>query len=70
MAVKELEARYVTKRAKDYKLADGEGLYLLVRTSGSELWRFVYHGRQLPSHSKTRLLHPRPSTNVGVSTAE
>jgi hypothetical protein len=31
MALKELEARYATKRAKDYKLADGEG-NLLVRT--------------------------------------
>jgi hypothetical protein len=26
MALKELEVRYATKRAKDYKLADGEGL--------------------------------------------
>lgn len=42
MALKELEARYATKRAKDYKLADGEGLYLLVRASGSKLWRFKY----------------------------
>lgn len=42
MALKELEARYATKRAKDYKLADGEGLYLLVRANGSKLWRFKY----------------------------
>lgn len=42
MALKELEACYATKRAKDYKLADGEGLYLLVRASGSKLWRFKY----------------------------
>ncbi len=42
MALKELEARYATKRAKDYKLADGEGLYLLVRANGSKLWRFMY----------------------------
>lgn len=42
MALKELEARYATKRAKDYKLADGEGLYLLVRPNGSKLWRFKY----------------------------
>ena len=34
MALKELEARYATKRSKDYKLADGEGLYLLVRPNG------------------------------------
>jgi integrase len=42
MALKELEARYATKRAKDYKLADGEGLYLLVRPNGSKLWRMKY----------------------------
>jgi integrase len=42
MALKELEARYATKRAKDYKLADGGCLYLLVRPNGSKLWRFKY----------------------------
>ncbi|AOH84091.1 hypothetical protein AWL63_09060 [Sphingomonas panacis] len=42
MALKELEACYATERAKDYKLADGEGLYLLVRPNGSKLWRFKY----------------------------
>lgn len=42
MALKELEARYATKRPKDYKLADGGGLYLLVRPNGSKLWRFKY----------------------------
>jgi hypothetical protein len=52
MALKELEARYATKRMKDYKLADGEGLYLLVRASGSKLWRFIYRAGQLPSRSK------------------
>jgi hypothetical protein len=43
MALKELEARYATKRAKDYKLTDGAGLYLLVRSNGSKLWRMKYH---------------------------
>ena len=42
MPLKELEVRYATKRAKDYKLADSEGLYLLVRPNGSKLWRFNY----------------------------
>ncbi len=42
MALKELEVRYATKRAKDYKLADGEGLYLLVRPNGSKLLRMKY----------------------------
>ncbi len=28
---------------KDYTLADGKGLYLLVKFSGSKLWRFSYY---------------------------
>lgn len=26
-------------REKDYKLSDGDGLYLLVKANGSKLWR-------------------------------
>ena len=29
-------------QAKDYKLSDGGGLYLLVRTNGAKLWRLNY----------------------------
>lgn len=36
------EVRYATKRQKDYKLADGEGLYVLVRPNGSKMWRLKY----------------------------
>ena len=42
MALKELEVRYAGLRQKDYKLADGEGLYVLVRPNGSKLWRLKY----------------------------
>lgn len=42
MALKDLEVRCASKRAKDYKLADGEGLHLLVRPNGSKLWRMKY----------------------------
>ena len=38
--LKELEVCYAAKRAKDYKPADGGGLYLLIRPHGSKLWRF------------------------------
>ena len=33
---------------KDYKLADGNGLYLLVSKSGGKYWRYNYrfHGKQ------------------------
>jgi hypothetical protein len=29
-------------KAKDYRKADGGGLYLLIRTTGSKLWRYDY----------------------------
>ncbi len=42
MALKDLEIKYAARRARDYKLFDGEGLYLRVRPGGSKLWRFKY----------------------------
>jgi len=42
MKLKDLGCRYAAKRAKDFKLADGGGLYLLVRPTGSKLWRMKY----------------------------
>lgn len=30
-------------KEKDYTLSDGQGLYLLVKTNGSKLWRFNYY---------------------------
>ena len=41
----DVRARTAKIGAKPYKLADGQGLYLLVTPSGSKLWRFKY--RQL-----------------------
>ena len=34
--------RNAKPRERDYKLTDFDGLYLLVRTNGSKLWRFAY----------------------------
>lgn len=42
MALKDLEIKYAARRSRDYKLFDGEGLYVLVRPGGSKLWRFKY----------------------------
>jgi integrase len=64
MPLKELEARYATKRAKDYKLADGGGLYLLVRANGSKLWRMKYH-----FGGKEKLLSFARCPNVGLADA-
>ncbi|AXB79166.1 integrase arm-type DNA-binding domain-containing protein [Novosphingobium sp. P6W] len=42
MRLKDLECRHAAPRDKDYKLADGGGLHLLVRPNGSKLWRMKY----------------------------
>lgn len=40
-------------REKDFTLHDGDGLFLLVKTSGKKLWRFRY--QQPSSGSRTNL---------------
>lgn len=64
MAMKELEVRYATKRQKDYKLADGEGLYVLVRPNGSKLWRLKYRFA-----GKEKLLSIGPYPKVSLADA-
>lgn len=38
----DIKIRKAMAAARDYKLADAHGLYLLVRPNGSKLWRFKY----------------------------
>ncbi len=40
LTVKQIDASKA--KEKDYKLSDGGGLYLLVKTSGSKYWRLKY----------------------------
>jgi integrase len=42
MPLSTLAVKNAKKKDKAYKLADMEGLYLLVQTNGSRLWRFDY----------------------------
>lgn len=42
MALTDVKARTAKAGAKAYKLSDSGGLYLLVATSGSKLWRYKY----------------------------
>lgn len=51
---------------KDYTLSDGQGLYLLVKSNGSKLWRFNYYDLlkkrkliSLGSYPETSLLDAR-----------
>lgn len=41
--LKLFEIQKARPKDKPYKLSDGAGLHLLVRTSGRKLWRFRYH---------------------------
>jgi hypothetical protein len=46
MTITDTAVRAAKPRDKEYKLADGGGLYLLVTPSGGKLWRLKYrmHG--------------------------
>ena len=42
MALTDIQVRTAKPQAKDYKLTDGEGLFLLVAISGGKRWRLKY----------------------------
>ena len=42
MALSDLKIRKAKNREKPYKLADGGGLFLLVKPNGSKLWQQKY----------------------------
>lgn len=43
MALTDTKVRSVKAREKSYKIADGKGLFLVVKPNGSKYWRFRYH---------------------------
>jgi integrase len=57
----ELECKRAKPKSKDYKLSDGAGMYLLVKISGSKLWRFNYIYNQ---KQKTISLGIYPETSL------
>ena len=50
-------------KEKDYKVTDGRGLYLLVKTSGSKLWRYDY-ARPLTKKRATYSLGAYPDLSL------
>jgi hypothetical protein len=40
--LKDPEVKNAKPREKDYRLSDGGGLYLVVKSSGGRLWRWSY----------------------------
>jgi integrase len=43
MSLSDAKVRNAKPQAKPYKISDGEGMFLLVTTSGSKYWRLKYH---------------------------
>ena len=43
MPLNDFKIRAAKPKDKQYKLTDGEGMYLLVRTNGNKLWQMKYH---------------------------
>lgn len=65
-----LSAIQVTKSApaeKPYKLADGHGLYLLVQTTGSRLWRMNY---RFDGRHRTLAIGPYPAVTLAAARLE
>lgn len=48
MKLTEVQVKSTKPKGKDYKLADGEGLHLLIRKSGTKSWQWKYrfHGKE------------------------
>ena len=42
MSLSDAKVRNAKPRTKPYKIADGEGLFLLIMPSGSKYWRLKY----------------------------
>lgn len=64
MSLRELEVRNSKAGVRPYKLADGEGLFLLVQPNGSKLWRMKYRFR-----GKEKLLSFGAYPDIGVAAA-
>jgi hypothetical protein len=43
VALTDTKIRSVKSREKLYKIADGRGLFLVIKPNGSKYWRFRYH---------------------------
>lgn len=61
MALSEIQIKKAKAAERPYKLADGEGLFLLVQKNGSKLWRLKYR-----YHGKEKLLSFGAYPEVGI----
>ena len=61
VSLSDAKARNAKPRAKSYKIADGEGLFLLIMPNGSKYWRLKYF---LAGKEKTLALGVYPDTSL------
>ena len=64
MALNDVQIRAAKPTDKQYKLTDGEGLYLLVHSNGSKYWRLNY---RFGSKQKTLALGVYPTTTLAAA---
>ncbi|OCG10249.1 integrase [Gilliamella sp. wkB178] len=64
MSLTDLKIKSAKPNVKQYKLTDGDGLFLLVHTNGSKYWRYRYYLK-----SKERLMSIGQYPNVSLSEA-
>lgn len=57
----ELQIRALKPKDKQYKVADSEGMYLVVNTTGSKLWRMKY---RINGVEKTLSIGPYPEVSI------
>ena len=64
MALTDVTVRSAKARDKEYKLADGAGLYLLVTPSGGRLWRLKY---RMDGRERKLALGKYPEVSLGAA---
>jgi Arm DNA-binding domain len=66
MALTDTAIRYAKPKAKPYKMADSQGLYLLVNPKGSKLWRIKY---RIDGVERKLALGPYPDVTLAEARA-
>lgn len=64
MPLTDMKIKKANPAEKNYKLADGEGLFVLVKANGSKLWQMKYRYR-----GKEKLLSFGSYPNIGIAAA-
>lgn len=64
MPLTDMKIKKADPAERNYKLADGEGLFVLVKANGSKLWQMKYR-----YHGKEKLLSFDAYPDVGISAA-